>query len=189
MTQNDNRKPLIVALCSLIVSFCIAAPAFAQAARSLAADHTGVVLAQTQTGVDFTPIVSNAWTFIVAVLTIAAGFISRALIGWLSSKTKLSDNQFEALLAQRADDILHKAIANANMYVKEQLADPNSAVKNVRIDNMWMRMAAQYANRSMPDIIKYFGWTAEDVADKIKTRLDSYVSVPQENSGIVEISS
>ncbi len=186
--RNDPRLPIFVALVAMFLSFVIAAPVFAEVARSLATDQThAVVLAQTQTGVDFTPIVSNLWAFVVAVLTIIAGLVSRALIGWISSKTKLSDNEFEALLASRADDILHKAIANANMYVKEQIASKNSPIKNVQIDNVWMKMAAEYANRSMPDIIKYFGWTPEDVADKIRTRLDGYVSAPQPDSGTVEI--
>lgn len=178
MTQSNPRAPIYVALMVCVVTFLAVAPAFAQGAA---------MLAQSSPGVDFTPIVSNLWGFAVAILTLLAGLLTRVVIGWVSSKTKLTDNQFEALLASRADDILHKAIQNADMWMKEQIADPNSPIKNVQVNNMWMRIAAQYANRSMPDIIRHFGWTPEDVVDKIKTRLSNYVSMPQADANVISI--
>lgn len=170
---------IFVAVVAAFIGFIVTAPAFAQMA---------VALAQTDVpGVDFTPIVSNVWVFFLAVLTAVGSMLIRAGIAFLKSKTKLGDSQFEVLLAERADDILHKSIANANMWMKEQIADPDSPIKDVKINSMWMRMAANYANRSMPDIITYFGWTPEDISDRIKTRLDQYVAVPAADTSIVKI--
>ncbi len=157
-------KNIVVAALAACIGFTVTAPAFA---------HMAVVLAQTELpGVDFTPIVTNIWVFFLAVLTAGGSLLIRAGIGFLKSKTKLGDSQFESLLAERADDILHKAIANANMWMKEQIADPDSPIKDVKINNMWMRVAANYANRSMPDIISYFGWTpAKNIRDSSLRRL------------------
>lgn len=178
-----RHNPISVAIFAAMIAFAVTAPVFSHIAYAMAQP------AVETPGVDFTPIISNLWVFFVAVLTAVGSLLIRAAIGFLKSKTRLEDNQFEALLASRADDILHKAIGNANVWMKEQIADPDSPIKDVKINSMWMRMAANYANRSMPDIISYFGWTAEDVTDKIKTRLDQYVSIPDVDSAVVKVSS
>lgn len=146
----------------------LAGPAYAQAAA---------------TGVDFTPLAEQVIAIAVAVLTVAAGFVSRGVIGWLASKTKLQDNQFEALLSSRVHDILQKSIDYAESWAKAQVADPNSPIKNVEINNFFVEQAVKYAMRSMPDLIKHFSLTEDRISDMIRSRLNPVTNTPVVDSG------
>lgn len=156
------------ALAFAIFMFPLAGPALAQASS---------------TGVDFTPLAEQVIAVAVAVLTIAAGFVSRGVVGWLASKTKLQDSQFEALLANRVHDILQKSVDYAESWAKAQVADPNSPIKNVEINNFFVEQAVKYAMRSMPDLISYFNLTEDRIGDMIRSRLNSVTNTPVVDSG------
>jgi len=135
------------------------------------------------TGVDFTPLAEQVIAVAVAVLTVVAGFVARGAVGWLASKTKLQDNQFEALLSSRVHDILQKSIDYAESWAKAQVADPNSPIKNVEINNFFVEQAVRYAQRSMPDLIAHFGLTHDRITDMIKSRLNPVTNTPAVDSG------
>lgn len=157
----DTLKTAAIAA---IVGFAVTAPAFAQTAANL---QTG------SGGVDLSPLLTSAISLLALVLSGVGGFAIKFLI----SKAKLNDNQFEHLLAKRLDEILTLAIGNAEMYMKEQVNDPSSPIKNVQFNNLFMKIAVQYAMDSMPGIIQQFGLTPERIADMIKSRLNAYVTV------------
>jgi len=163
-------------------AFIFAAALFTPIFGDVAAHAAGVQLAQT---VDFSPLANNAITAAITVLTIAAGVVSKFAVSFLASKTRLTDSTFEKLMADRVNDILMRAIDHADMWMKAQVADPQSSIREVRIDNMFIRIAVEYALRSMPDLIKYFGLTQQRIEDMIKARLNSFTDTPTVNSGIV----
>lgn len=169
--------PFAVALVAFAAAFAIFTPMFNQIAVQAATPL--------QAGVDVTPVANNVIQMAVAVLTVAAGVVSTFAVKFLSSKTRMTDTAFEKLMADRVNDILLRAIDYAEMWAKTQVADPNSALRDVRVDNMFVRVAVEYAIRSMPDLVKYFGLTPERITDMVKARLNAFVAPPQENSGVV----
>lgn len=173
--MNDLRRAeqRLVFICALLAGLGLSYPAWAQVAAAPG-------------GVDFGPVLTNLITAGAGILVVAAGILSKFAVSWLSSKTRLSDSQFEAGLAARLNDILLKAIDYAEAYMKAQVADPTSQIHSVRFDNMFVGIAVDYAMRSMPDIIKYFGLTPERIGDMIRSRLNAYMATPLANSGAVK---
>lgn len=87
------------------------------------------------------------------------------------------------------NDILLRAIDHAEMWAKSQVADPNSAIRDVRVDNMFLRVGVEYAMRSAPSIIQHFGLTPDRIEAMLKARLNAYVVPPVADSGkIVSVS-
>ncbi len=159
-------------LLALIIPF----PAFAQ------------IITAVQAGVDLTPVANNAITIIFSILTVVAGVVSKFAIGFLASKTKMSDTAFEALLADRMNDILQRSIDYAEAWSKQQVADPNSPLKNIQVNNFFVETALRYVLGSAPDIISYFGLTEDRIKQMILSRLNGYMAVPVADSGTGNIS-
>lgn len=136
-------------------------------------------------GVDFTPLATQVLTAVTAILGVAATVLTKFAVSWMSSKTKINDTALEKLMADRVDDVLHRAIDYANAWAKAQVADPNSPLKHVQIDNFFLRQAVDYAVKSMPDLIAYFKLTDQRIADMIRSRLNSHLATPVPNSGVV----
>lgn len=170
-----HPETLLVFLCVLALSFTFALPVWAQSIDGQ------------PFSVDFTPLASNVLNAVVVVLTVLAGVVSKFAVSWLASKTKMNDTEFEALAAARVHDILLKSIDYAEMYAKRELADPTSGLKNVKIDNFFVRMAAEYAQKSMPDLISLFKLTPERIEEMIRSRLNSVTRTPSPDSGAVEM--
>lgn len=184
MTRS-NAEPLWIAAIAFAVGFALFAPIFnTLAVQAATAPDFSPALAQT---VDFSPIANNVIAVAVAVLTVAAGVVSKFAVGFLASKTKLSDSAFEKMMADRVNDILLRAIDHSEMWMKEQVANPNSQIRSVRVDNFFLRTAVEYAQRSMPDLITYFGLTEKRIEDMIKARLNAYVETPPVNDVNVPI--
>lgn len=177
--MKQNKLPLLYALGAGLVGFALAAPALAETAR----------VAATGDGVDLSGFAMQAISVAAVVLTAAAGVVSKFAVSFLASKTRMNDSAFEALLASRADDILNKAIGYAELWAKQQVADPNSDIRSVKIDNLFVRMAVEYAQGSMPDIIAHFGLTKERIENMIRARLNAFVLSPAVNSGSVSTTS
>lgn len=142
-------------------------------------------LVQSAAGVDFSPLANNLINAFVVVATVAAGILTKFGSSFLASKTKMNDAAFEALIADRLNAILLKAIDYAEIHMKAEVADPKSAIRDVRIDNFFVRTAVDYAIRSAPDIISYFKLTNERIADLIRARLNPYVPAPIADSGSI----
>lgn len=170
---------LWIAALAATVGFLVCGPVFAQSAVMLAQNSSG--------GVDLSPLANNVIAVAVAVLTVAAGVVSKFAVGFLASKTKMTDTAFEKMMADRVSDILLRAIDYAEIWAKTQVADPNSSIRDVRVDNLFVRVAVDYAVKSMPDLIKYFGLTRERIEDMIKSRLNTYVVTPPVDSGKVSV--
>ncbi len=129
-------------------------------------------------GIDVTPVVSQIVNIVALGLMTAAGFVTKYLIGWLSSKAKIEDQAFKALAAERVNQILYHAIDYAEAYIKTEIAKPDNPLKSVQIDNFFVRTAVQYAMKTMSGddgLIKIFGLTEEDIRDRILTRLNDRV--------------
>lgn len=156
---------------------CETAPAFAQA----------LAPAQPGRGIDFGPFALNIIDVLAMVATVAAGILSKFAISFLASKTKMTDNQFQALAADRVNDILHRAIEYAEAWAKTQVADPTSQIRNVQIDNFFLATAVNAAKGLMPDLINYFGLTEDKLKVMILARLNGYIKTPEVNSGVLEM--
>jgi hypothetical protein len=139
-------------------------------------------------GVDFTPLAEQAIAVAITVLTVIAGVVSKFGVSWFASKTRMQDAQLEALLAERVNDILQRSIDYAEMWMKNEVANPNSQIKNVQIDNFYVRTAADYAIPAMPDLIKFFGLTRERIENLIRSRLNGITVTPIVDSGQVKTS-
>lgn len=176
MRRNNPLEPLAVAALAACVSFLICGPVFAQTAVTIAKE-----------GVDLSPLANNIIAAAVAVLTVAAGVVSKFAVGFLASKTKLTDTAFEKLMADRVNDILLRAIDHGQMKMKELVADPDSPIRDVRVNNMFMRFAVEYAQQSMPDLIAYFKLTPDRIADMVKARLNSFVQPPEPDADKVSV--
>jgi hypothetical protein len=137
--------------------------------------------------VDFTPLAEQVLSVAVLVVTVLAGIVSKFAVSWLASKTNMQDGQAEALLANRVNDILLKSIDYAEMWAKNELANNTSSLKNVQIDNFFVRTAVTYAMASMPDLIKRFGLTEQRIGDMIRSRLNNVTRTPVADSGKVEM--
>lgn len=135
--------------------------------------------------VDLSPFALQAIDVCVMVLTVLAGVVSKFAISWLAAKTRLSDTEFEKVSADRVNDILLRAIDYAEIQAKAAVADPDSGITKVKIDNFFLRMAIGYAEGAMPDLIKQFGLTRERIEGMIRSRLNSVVLVPPVNSGAI----
>lgn len=168
--MNDR---LWIAFCAAVVGFALTSPVFIQVAYA----QSGAV--------DLSPTANSLIGVAVAVLTVAAGVVSKFVVSFLASKTKLTDSAFEKLMAERVNDILLRSIDHAEMWARQQVADPNSSIREVRVDNVFLRVAVEYAQKSMPDLIQYFKLTPDRIADMIKARLNAFVSPPVANTGIV----
>lgn len=133
--------------------------------------------------VDFSPFALQAIDICVMVLTVIAGIVSKFAVSWLAAKTRLNDTEFEKVSADRVNDILLRAIDYAEMQAKTAVADPDSGITKVKIDNFFMRMAIGYAQGAMPDLIAQFGLTRDKLEERIRARLNAVVNVPPVNGG------
>lgn len=175
-TFEQKREFMLWFTCAFVMAFALfmlpIAPALAQ--NLDASPPVNVV--------DFSPLANQIIAVAVAVLTVLAGVVSRYGVAWFAAKTKMQDAQMEALLAERVSDILGRSIDYAEMWMKKEVADPDSQIKQVRIDNFFVKEAAKYAMRSMPDLIKYFNLTQERIEELIKSRLNGITVTPVADS-------
>lgn len=136
-------------------------------------------------GVDFSPLANHILSLAIAALTVAAGIVSKFVVSWLSSKTKVHDTQLEQMLADRVHAALMQGIDYAEAKIKSEVADPNSQLKHVQIDNWFVRQAAEYAMTSIPDTLAYFRLTKDRIEDMVRARLNGVMATPKADSGTV----
>lgn len=128
-------------------------------------------LAQT----DIRPVVNQLIDWAAVALMAGGGVVITMGLRWLSSKTKMQDNEFEALLASRLNDILHRAIEHSVIVAKNEVNKPGSGLSAIKFDNLFVGIAVNYAVKSMPDIIKHFNLTKERIEEMIMARLGGYL--------------
>ena len=129
--------------------------------------------------VDARPLINDMIDVVALVLMAGGGVLITFVIGWVKSKTKLQDNEFEALLASRLNDILHRSIEHAVVVAKNEVAKPGSGLEAVKFDNWFLNIAAGLAMKQMPDIIEYFQISKEGIEEMIISRLGGYVNEVQ----------
>jgi hypothetical protein len=143
---------------------------------------------------DLRPVANQLIDWLSVVLLTGGGVVIAFALRWLASKTKMQDNEFEALLAARLNDILHRAIEHAIVAAKNEVNKPGSGLEAVKFDNLLVGIAVNYALKSMPDIIEYFGLTSERIKEMIMARLGGFLdqvpadggaSAPETVDGIV----
>jgi hypothetical protein len=150
--EKDRMRMILPALLAVLLA---SSPAFAQT--------------------DVTPVVMQFIDVIAITLMGGSGVLVAFVIRWIASKTRLADNEFEALLANRLNDILHRAIEYAVVVAKNEVNKPGSGLTAVKFDNFFMNIAVNLAMKSMPDIIKQFNLTKERIEEMIISRLDGYL--------------
>lgn len=126
--------------------------------------------------VDVRPVINDVIDVVALVLMAGGGVLITFVLSWLKSKTKLQDNEFEALLANRLNDILHRSIEHAVIVAKNEVAKPGSGLEAVKFDNWFLNVAASLAMKQMPDIIEYFQISKEGIEEMIISRLGGYVN-------------
>lgn len=143
---------------------------------------TSPALAQT----DVTPVVNQLIDWLAVGLMAGSAVVVTALVRWLAAKTRMQDNEFEALLANRLNDILHRAIEHAVVVAKNEVNKPGSGLKEVKLDNFFLNVAMNFAISRMPDIIDYFNLDADSIRDMILARMESFIwDVPAD--GAIEV--
>ncbi len=126
-------------------------------------------------GLDVTPVVTQVVDFVFIGLGVAAGVLVKFAVGWLSAKAKVEDQAFKALATERVNQILYHAIEYTEAYIKSEIAKPDSPLRNVQINNFFVKTAAQYAISVMSGkggLKEVFGLTEDDIKDRILTRLN-----------------
>lgn len=157
------RRPIENLLIPLLAWIALATPAFAQT--------------------DVTPVVNQLIDWAALALMAGGGVLVAFVLKWVKSKTKMQDNEFEALLAARLNDILHRSIEHAVVVAKNEVNKPGSGLKEVKLDNFFLNVALQYAVKSMPEIIEYFNLTKERIEEMIIARLDAWVDAVPADGG------
>lgn len=123
---------------------------------------------------DLTPLISPLLQVLAVVASGAATALLGYGIGWVKKKTKLEDAQFEGVLADRANDIVHRGIQYAITALENEVKKPGSGITSVKVDNLFMRIALDYVVKSMPGIISQFNLTPDRIRDMIMSRIGDY---------------
>ena len=123
-----------------------------------------------------TPVANQVIDWLSVALMAGGGVLIAAVLRWLSSKTKLQDNEFEAHLASRLNDILHRAIEHAVVVAKNEVNKPGSSLKDVKLDNFFLNVALNFAIARMPEITSHFKLDEESHRDSNQafSSLDPY---------------
>lgn len=136
---------------------------------------------------DLSPLAVQAIDIVQLAAVTLGGVLVTFAVRWLSAATGVNNAQLEALLVSQANTILHRAIGFAHAAALAKINDPNNPMKHVEFDNVFIQMAANYAMRSMPDIIRKLGLTEERIRQLIIARLPDYINenTPVSTSDVV----
>lgn len=123
--------------------------------------------------------------------TVALGAASALLtfgIGWVKKKTQLADAEFEGVLANRANDIVHRAIQYAITVLENEAKKPGSGISSVKVDNIFIRIALDYISQAMPGIIQKFALTPQKIENMILARINDYSGQVQVQGAVAQAS-
>lgn len=123
---------------------------------------------------DLTPLI----TPILEVMAVALGGLAGALltfgIGFIKAKTNLNDAEFEKVLADRANDIVHRGIQYAINALENEVKKPGSGISSVKVDNIFLSIALNFIVAHMPDIIRKFNLTPDKIQNMVLARIGDY---------------
>lgn len=173
MNPLQLRRYHVILIMAALSGFFYASPALAQ------------VLAPPETsgGLDFGPIAMSLIGLAAMAITVGGGVLVRFGVSFLSSKTGLSNAMLENLFADRITTAINAGIEYAEAKLKAEVADPKSQIRNVQIDNYFLKLAAEYSMSRYPDAIAYFKLNRETVEQITLRQLNSIMGTPKENQG------
>jgi hypothetical protein len=125
--------------------------------------------------IDFTPLAVQGLDILQMAALVLGGILTKFAVSWLSTATGLKNAEMERVLADQANAILNRAISMAYAAALAKVNDPNSPIKKVEFDNVFINMAVNYALTSMPGIIAKFGLTEQRIRDMIIARLPDWM--------------
>lgn len=176
--RNIHPYTLIMFALAFATAFAVAFPLFVGMAHAQSIDN--ILPDRT---VDFTPLVDQVATFAILALTALAAVLSKFVARYVASLTGVKNAEMEALFAAQVHGILLKSIDYAEQWYKEQVANPGTQFKEVRIDNFFLAEAVKYAMRSMPELVSYFGLTEDRIRTMILSRLNALTITGPADSG------
>lgn len=133
----------------------LACPAVAQTVTETVANNT----------IDISPITTQLIAIAGTVLSGIAIWIGVWLKSWLATKTSLADSQFAESMQARYNE----AVARGMAYAETKAQSLVPAGGKIKIDNEFVREAAQYVIDLWPDLTKDMNF--EGVAKSIVARL------------------
>lgn len=139
-----------LAACAL----ALACPAMAQTATDTVANNT----------IDISPITTQLIGIAGTVLSGIAIWIGVWIKAWLATKTSLADSQFAESVQARYNEAVARGMAYAESKAKSLAGEGK-----IRVDNEFVREAAQYVIDLWPDLTKDMNF--EGVAKSIIARL------------------
>lgn len=139
--------------------------------RLWAAGMLGAVVSQVTpalAAIDLGPIAINAIDATQVILLGLAGWLSTYGVKFLASRVALQDTQIETLLASRLNEALAFGINLAAAAARKKATEAGRLT--IEIDNPFIEIAAKYVISAMPDTLRKFGWTTEQLQRAIITR-------------------
>jgi hypothetical protein len=133
---------------------------------------------------DLSFIVGPLLQIVATVAVGAAGAVLTLGIGWVKKKTQLADAEFEKVLADRANDIIHRGITYAINTLENEVKKPGSGITSVKVDNIFLRLALDFISSSMPGIIEKFKLTPDRIQSMILARIGDYAGVVQVDGAV-----
>ena len=178
MSPLQLKRYHVLMIAAASAAFFYASPALAQAVLPPPADSSGL---------DFGPILVSLIGLAAMVITVGGGVLVRFGVSFLSSKTGLSNAMLENLFADRIMTAVNAGIDYAEAKLKAEVGDPNSQIRNVKVDNYFLKLAAEYAMSRYPDAIAYFKLDKATIEQITLRQLNSIIGTPEENKGAPEM--
>jgi hypothetical protein len=152
------NKFLAAVLGGLLILICY--PAFAQEAKPV---------------IDFTPILNELIPVMVAIVGGLAIWGAKLVREWIKAKTGVQLNI--------SDDQMRKYIDQAIQYGVALVVGKVGGKAKISVDNAQLAQIANYVIAAVPDALKAFGITPEQLQDMIRARLNAWTDGP---AGAVE---
>jgi hypothetical protein len=137
--------------------------------------------------VDFAPIALRGIDAAALILTAIGGVLSKFVISFVASKTKVHNVQLEMMMAEKVNLGLQNAINFASTRAKQFVADPtNKKFTTVEFDNWFVSQGVQYFLDHYAESTAFFKLNPASIADMLRSRMAPYLGNPVPNSGVLQ---
>lgn len=136
----------------------------------------GAAVAHAQT-VDMRPTGLAVLDWLANAAVIVGGVLAGFAVRFFNSKTALLNAQEEAELVERLRTIIGRGINFAKTVAQSEVAKDGSGLSAIRVDNWFIKVAADYAQEAAPGILRRFYPDPE----KMRRKLEDMViaSIPE----------
>lgn len=124
--------------------------------------------------VNLTPLYDAGGGILYTILTGLAAWVAQATVAWLSASTKVDKAQLNATLGVALNDGLHRGIDLAFAAARRDM-EQKGLPRKIRIDNMFVAIAANYVIPRFQETLINFGWGPDDVKRAIIARAAPYL--------------